>query len=341
MNNSALERKALRWGVLGAGGIAQQFVAELGGSAEAPIVAAASRDGDRAAALVAQIDGATAYSDYEALLRDTRVDAVYVATIHPHHEELVVAAASAGKHILCEKPITMDAFSAQSAIAAASSRGVALVEAMMYRFQPQTEEIRRLLADGAIGRPMHIDVACVADVPFDPRSRLYDPRLGGGAILDVGCYAMSYARMVAGWVAGDDSVEPVSFSAAGHLAETGVDDWAEAELAFADGFSASVRTGIRPKDPSEACISGSEGYLRIPNPWTPGKNGEPQLVLHRVGAEAETITTPALPLFGAEVSAVADAVERGESERITLRDSLATMRALDRWRAATAAPASR
>jgi predicted dehydrogenase len=342
MTDSRTEiRPALRWGVLGAGGIAGRFVEELAASGAAPIVAVASRDRERAASLAGGADRARPYAEYADLLADADVDAVYIATIHPQHEALVVAAAEAGKHVLCEKPLTVDARGAEAAAAAARANGVALVEAMMYRFQPQTDEIRRLVLGGAIGVPLHVDVACVADVPFDPRSRLFDPALGGGAILDVGCYALSYARMIAGWLEDDAAVEPVSLTASGHLAQTGVDDWAQAELVFPAGLTASVTTGIRPRDPSVARLSGSEGSLMVPNPWTPGRDGIPQVVLQRVGEADRVIECGALPLFGAEVAALTAAVEVGESDAIPLRDSIATMRVLDRWRAATSAAGTR
>src|SRR5690242_19768197 len=104
--------------------------------------------------------GAQAFASYAALLDDARIDAVYIATIHPDHEELIVAAAAAGKHILCEKPITVSGQTAQSACAAAAEAGVVLVEAMMYRFQPQTEVLRQVLESGSIGTPLHVDVSC-------------------------------------------------------------------------------------------------------------------------------------------------------------------------------------
>jgi predicted dehydrogenase len=326
----------LRWGVLGAGRIAGQFVAELSSSGAGTIVGVASRDQGRAALLAGRANGAQAFPSYAALLADPRIDAVYIATIHPDHEELIVAAAAAGKHILCEKPITVDAQTAQSACNAAAEAGVVLVEAMMYRFQPQTEVLRQVLVSGSIGTPLHVDVSCAFSAPFDRTDRLFDPRLGGGAILDVGCYSMSFARMVAGWVLDDDAAEPDALSGGGHLAESGVDDWAVATLLFAEGFSAQIRTGTRLGDTSEAVIYGSEGYVRIANPWTPGKDGSaPKLAVSRVGDDApEVIRCGAEPLFGAEAAALAEAAAVGEARRMTPRDSVATMRSLDRWRAA-------
>ena len=323
-----------RWGVLGAGRIARDFVAQIPASRSGALAAVASGDLARARALASAAGDAVAYGDYAALLADPNVDAVYIATLHPRHAGLIADCARAGKHILCEKPLTVTGAQAQAAAAAAAAAGVVLVEAMMYRFQPQTERIRSVIADGLIGTPVHVDVSCAFTAPFNPADRLFDPSAGGGAILDVGCYAMSFARMVAGWTLGDDAVEPVELTAHGHLTETGVDDWAVASLVFPGGFTASVRTGTRLADDSQARVYGTEGHLLIPSPWRPGGDGkEPNVLLTRVGdAETRVLPCASAPLFGAEIDALWEARDQGEARAMSPRDSIATMRSLDRWR---------
>jgi predicted dehydrogenase len=323
-----------RWGVIGAGRIAKEFVAQIPASQSGTLAAVASSDPVRAQALAAGADNVAAYGDYAALLADPGIDAVYIATLHPRHADLIVSCAEAGKHVLCEKPLTVTGIEAAAAAAAAAAAGVVLVEAMMYRFQPQTECVRSAVADGLIGIPVHIDVSCAFTTRFNPRDRLFDPSAAGGAILDVGCYSMSFARMVAGWALGDDAVEPVDLTAVGHLADTGVEDWAVASLAFPGGFTANVRAGTRLADDSQAVIYGSEGYLRIANPWTPGKEGRaPQVMLNRVGDdEARLLPADSAPLFGAEIDALWAARGHGEAPAMSPRDSVATMRSLDRWR---------
>jgi predicted dehydrogenase len=323
-----------RWGVIGAGRIASQFVAELTRSGGAAIAAVASSDLTRARALAAQAGQAVGYGDYESLLADPGIDAVYIATLHPQHARLITACAQAGKHILCEKPLTVTGAEAEAAAAACARAGVALVEAMMYRFQPQTRWIGSAIAGGLIGTPLHVDVSCAFSTRFDPRDRLFDPAAGGGAILDVGCYAMSFARMIAGWTVGDDAVEPAELTAGGHRGETGVEDWATASLVFPGGLTASVRTGTRLADKQEAHVYGSEGHLHIPSPWTPGKDGnEPTVMVSRVGDdEAQVVRCASAPLFGAEADALWEARELGQAPAMSPRDSVATMRSLDRWR---------
>jgi predicted dehydrogenase len=330
---------ALRWGVLGAGRIAGEFVAELRSTGAATIAGVASRGRSRAKQLAGAAPGAEAFDSYAALLEDAQIDAVYIATIHPSHGELIAAAAAAGKHILCEKPLTMDGPTAAAAVDAAAAAGVALVEAMMYRFQPQTEALRQVLERGSIGTPLHVSVSCAFAAPFEPGDRLFDQELGGGAILDVGCYSMSFARMVAGWVLRDDAAEPSELHGGGHLARSGVDDWAVATLLFPGGFTAQARTGTRLGEAPDAVVYGSEGSVYIANPWTPGRDGSAaELVISRVGVDApEIIRCETRPLFGAEVAALAAAIETGSARQMTPRDSIATMRSLDRWRAAVGA----
>jgi predicted dehydrogenase len=334
-------REKCRWGVIGAGRIAREFVAAIPASVSGTLVAVASSDRARARALAlaAEAENVVAYGDYGALIAAPDIDAVYIATLHPQHAGLIAACAQAGKHVLCEKPLTVTGAEAAAAAAAAADAGVVLVEAMMYRFQPQTECVRAALADGLIGTPRHVDVSCAFTTRFDPGDRLFDPSAGGGAILDVGCYAMSFARMVAGWTVGDDAVEPAELTAAGHLADSGVDDWAIASLVFPGGLTANVRAGTRLADDSQARVYGSEGHLHLANPWTPGKGGhEPRVTLSRVGDdEPRALPCASLPLFGAEIDAVWEARDRGEARAMSPRDSVATMRSLDRWRAGVGA----
>jgi predicted dehydrogenase len=323
-----------RWGVLGAGRIARQFVAGIAASRSGTLAAVASSDLARARALAGEAENAVGYGDYPSLLADPDIDAVYIAALHPEHARLITACAQAGKHILCEKPLTMTGAEAAQAAAAAAAAGVTLAEAMMYRFQPQTQWLRSALASGLIGTPVHVDVSCAFSTPLVPASRLFDPAAGGGAILDVGCYPMSFARMVAGWMLDDDAVEPAELQASGHLTETGVDDWAVASLVFPGGLTANVRAGTRLADDQQARIYGSEGHLHVPSPWTPGKDGtEATVTVSRVGDdEAQVVRCGSAPLFGAEIDALWEARDRGQAPAMSPRDSVATMRSLDRWR---------
>ncbi len=285
------------------------------------LAAVASSDRVRARALAAEAGdpgNVTAYGDYAALLADPGVDAVYIATRHPQHARLITACAQAGKHVLCEKPLTVTGAEAASAAAAAARAGVVLVEAMMYRFQPQTERIRAAIADGLIGTVLHVDVSCAFATGFDPADRLFDPSAAGGAILDVGCYAMSFARMVASKLDGgdDDAVEakPEAHRRRAPEAPPGLTTGPSYSLVFPGGLTASVRTG----NPARGQLSGVHLRLGGPpaHPPTRGhreRRGtaprvEPQP--RRRGRPGCCPASLAAALFGAEIDALWAARDR-------------------------------
>lgn len=327
--------KPVNWGVLGTGRIADQFISASSTFRTGCVVAVGSRNSERADELAARVDGASGHGSYEDVINNDEVDAVYVATPHPSHLELIVKAASAGKHILCEKPLTMDAAEAREAVAAVRSAGVLLVEAFMYRFQPQTEVLRRVLTDGSIGTPLHIQSSRAFFGGFDPSDRVFDPALGGGAILDVGCYPVSMVRMIAGLLSGNPAIEPRRLSGGGHRGPTGVEEWAVASMEFDDGLTALVRCGVRLQDDGELRVYGEDGYVVVPSPWAPGRDTPSgKLIVHRAGSNApEELLIPPESLFGLEVDAAAAAFDKGEAAFMTLDDSIANMATLDAWRA--------
>ena len=343
----------LAWGILGTGRIARQFASQLPHSSSGVLAAVASRTPGSAsefAAGQAPGNGAPkAHGSYQALLDDDTVDAVYIALPHPLHAEWTVKAARAGKHILCEKPLAIDYAEAMAMVEAAQRYDVFLMEAFMYRCHPQTARLCQLVADGAVGRVAHIISTFAFAARSDPASRLFDPALGGGGILDVGCYAASMARLLAGSArttgatGGSEVVEevdgrlfadPVELHCAGHLGVTGVDDWAVASLTFSSGVTAQLTTGIGLRVPSEVKVLGSEGYLVVADPWTPSPDHPSQIVLARVGREAEEITVEPALLYATEADTVAAHVADRQAPAMSWADSLGNMATLDRWREA-------
>src|SRR5690606_25708656 len=150
------------------------------------------------------------HDSYDALLANPEVQAVYISTPHPMHAQWAVRAARAGKHILCEKPLTMNYWSAMAVVEAARQNEVFLMEAFMYRCHPQTQKLAELIARGAIGEVKVIQATFSFGAGFDPNGRVYNNALGGGGLLDVGCYCTSMARMIAGAATGQQqSAEPI------------------------------------------------------------------------------------------------------------------------------------
>ena len=200
------------------------------------------------------------------------------------HAEWSVKAAEAGKHILCEKPLTLNHAEAMAVIEAARRHDVFLMEAFMYRCHPQTAKLVDLIRSQAIGEVRVIQATFSFDAPFDPQSRLFSNALGGGGILDVGCYCTSMARLIAGAATGEDFAEPIDVQAAGQLTSTGVDAYTVAVLTFPGGIVAELATGVQVSQENVVRIFGSEGHLVVPIPWSPCHGpGTSRILLHRTG----------------------------------------------------------
>ncbi|MCM8788874.1 MAG: Gfo/Idh/MocA family oxidoreductase, partial [Candidatus Omnitrophica bacterium] len=236
-------KKHLSWGIISTGSIAGAFAEGIGKSETGSLVAVASRDIKKAQVFAEKFNVPKAYGSYEQLLQDSLVEAVYIATPHPTHAEWAIKAAEAGKHILCEKPIGINHAEAMAIIEAAAENNVFLMEAFMYRCHPQTKKLVELLQQKVIGDVRVIQATFSFYASFNPESRLYNNSLGGGGILDVGCYCTSMARLVAGVATTGEIAEPVELKGYGHIGSTGVDEWAIAAVKFPNDIVAQLSTG--------------------------------------------------------------------------------------------------
>ena len=328
----------LKWGILGLGNIARAFARGLAGSQSGRLVAVGSRTQDSADRFGTEFEVDKRYPSYEQLLADREVEAVYVATPHPLHPEWVFQAAAAGKHILCEKPLAINQAQAMAMIDAAVRHDVFLMEAFMYRCHPQTQKLVDLVRDGAVGQVRAMQGSFAFNAGFNPEGRLFSQALGGGGILDVGCYPVSMARLIAGTALGSDFAEPEEVHAVGHLCPTGVDGWTFAALKFADDIIAQVGTGVQVGLDNTFTIFGSEGKIALPSPWLPARDGgQTTIQLSRSGQTAEEIeVTCTTPLYGVEADTVARHIDarQAPSPAMSWADTLGNMATLDRWRAA-------
>lgn len=328
----------VRWGILGAGRIAKVFAEALPHSRTGRLAAVASRDREKAEAFVAQWPEAHSYGSYESLLADPEIDAVYIALPHPHHARWAVAAARAGKHLLCEKPLTLNHGEAMGVIEAARENDVFLMEAFMYRCHPLTARWLDLIRSGAIGKAGVIRATFSFHAPYNPNSRLFNNELGGGGILDVGCYPMSIARLAAGAALDMPFAEPLKVSGEAHLEpQEGIDLWATANARFQDGIIAQLACGVGLAQEAGLWVYGSAGSLHVPNPFTPPlQGGDCSLFLTRKGKIEEIVLNSGEWLYALEADAVGEALACGhkESPAMTLADTLGNMAALDAWRSA-------
>jgi predicted dehydrogenase len=244
----------LRWGVMGTGGIAASFAADLALTRSARITAVGSRRIDTAERFGERFDVPHRHGDYEALVLDPEVDVVYVATPAPLHLDGARLALRAGKPVLVEKPFTTDAAQAREMVALARSEGLFLMEAMWTRFLPHIVQIRELLADGALG-PIVSITADHGQHFTDPGHRLFAPELGGGALLDLGVYPVSFASMVMG--------PPERVMSIVTPALSGVDAQTSMLFGYSTGAHALLTCTLSAKSPTRAAIVGTDARIEI------------------------------------------------------------------------------
>ncbi len=328
----------LAWGILGTGAIARTFARGLAQAKRGCLVAVGSRTAEKARTFAADFGGVTAHGSYEALLADPAVQAVYIAVPHPDHAAWAIRAAEAGRHILCEKPLGLNHAEAMVMAEAARVHEVLLMEAYMYRCAPQTARIVELVRSGVLGEIRAIQATFSFRAGFDPQQRLFNNALGGGGILDVGGYPVSFARLIAGAAAGRAFANPVEVKGSATLNPvTGTDDCAAATLTFAGGLVAQVAAGVAVSQDNSARLYGTEGWLHVMSPWIPAKEGgSTVLYLHRPGGQGPEVieVTTSDWLYALEADAVADAIAAGAREvpAMTVADTLGNLAALDAWR---------
>ncbi len=326
--------KKLQWGLLGTGAIARKFAFGLSDSLTGELAAIGSRSQETARKFAAEFP-ARVHGSYEELLADPNVTAVYISTPHPWHAEWSIKAAEAGKHVLCEKPLTMNHAQAIAVVDSARAHGVFLMEAFMYRCHPQTARVVELIRAGAIGRVRLVEATFSFRAPYNLTNRLFNKALGGGAILDVGCYCVSMARLIAGAVDGLSFADPLEVKGVGVIGpESGVDEAATASLKFANGVLAHLTTGLRTKLEGRVRIWGEQGNIDIPSPWTVRLDaGNWKIVLHQDGQQPqEILALNDRGLYTREADTVAQFLAAKEAPAMTWADSLGNMQTMDRWR---------
>jgi len=315
----------LRWGILGTGGIAAAFARDLTALPDARLTAVGSRSAAGAERFAAQFPTARPHASWAELVADDEVDAVYVATPHPWHAENALLAIAAGKHVLVEKPFTMDAVEAQAVVAAARAAGVFCMEAMWTRFLPHVLRIRELIAQGAIGDVVTVSADHGQWFAQDATHRLFDPALGGGALLDLGVYPVSWASMVLG--------APSAVVAVAEPAFTGVDAQTSILLRHPGGGQAVLTCTLASATPCRAFIGGTEGSIDVdpvfyaPSSFTLRRGRQ---VTDRFDTPDEVRNGPGKGLRF-EAAEVGLRVRQGELEspHLPLDETVAVMRTMD------------
>ena len=244
-----------RWGILASGGIARAFARDLSYFNNHIVAAVGSRSKESADSFATEFPGCVAYGSYEELVNDPTLDAIYVATPHPYHVSNTVLALNAGKPVLCEKPFTINAGEARQMKAAADANGVALMEAMWARFLPHMHRVREILASGVLGEIWAVEADHGQRLSDYANPRHWEPSLGGGALLDLGIYPISFAHMVLG--------KPDSITSSATFTDKGVDSSSTAIFNYKSGAQAILTSNMMVSTPCRATICGTLGKIEI------------------------------------------------------------------------------
>ena len=316
--------KKIKWGIMGCGGIANKFANDLTLTKYGELAAVGSRSKAKAKKFAAQHGGAVAYGSYEEVAADPEVDIVYVATPHPYHMENTLLAINNGKHVLCEKPMAMNAKQTRRMIAAAQKKGVFLMEALWTRFFPAIIQLRKWLAAERIGKVLSVEADFGIHFRVGPEHRILNPKLGGGALLDLGIYPVSFASLVYG-------AQPKRIVSIVHKAKTGIDDQAVILFEYADSATATLGTSSRVHLRHEARIFGTEGMITVHD----GFFHPSRMTLEVEGKKPKAVHLPHAGIgMHFEAEHVHQCLKKGklQSEIMPLEETLAITQTLDKIR---------
>jgi D-xylose 1-dehydrogenase (NADP+, D-xylono-1,5-lactone-forming) len=311
--------ESIRWGILGVANIAlRAVIPAIQRSRNGRVVAIASRSRARAEDAARQFDISRAHASYEALLDDPDVQAVYIPLPNSLHHPWTLRCAEAHKHVLCEKPLALSPEDCQEMIAACRRQRVTLMEAFMYRFHPRTERVAHLVAEGALGEVRFVRASFTIHVRDSRDNIRLRPDLGGGALYDVGCYAINVSRMILG--------EPQSAHAFGYVSEYGVDDLVSGVLKFGARQFAALDCSLSLAPRKEYEIVGTDGRLEVPNAFVPGTT-DAEIHLIR-GTERSVVTIPGADQYQRMVEHFADVVLTGATLRLPPEDAVGNLRVI-------------
>lgn len=252
--------KRIRWGILGTGSIATTFATALKNMDDSIITAVASRNYERAKEYAKRFDIDKSYASYEDLALDPDIDVIYIAVPHTEHKSMASLCIRNKKAVLCEKPFTINGRDTEKLISLAEENKVFLMEAMWTKFLPANHIVKEWIKEGRIGKVLHIKAAFGFRANYDPKSRLYNPSLGGGALLDVGIYPISYTTFLL-------DKKPVKIISSAVIGESHVDEQNVMIFQYEDGVIADLSSAISAEIGNDALIVGEKGIIRVDGFW--------------------------------------------------------------------------
>ena len=315
--------RTINWGIIGCGRIAAAFAEGLKSLPDAGLTAAASRTEGKAKTFCKKFFIPGCHETYDAIVNDPDVDVIYVATTHNFHFDHARLALEHGKHVLCEKAFTLNAGQAEILIETARKHNRFLMEAMWTRFLPCTRKLLELLAGGIIGEVRLIKADLCKKFPRDPQDRFFNLNLGGGSLLDLGVYPISFAGFIFGGT-------PADIHSAAHIGATGVDEQAAYLLFYDGGRHAVLSSSLVAALPPDAYVTGGGGYIHVPHFTRPTR-----FHVYRNESQPETIEMPYESSgLNYEAAEVMRCIRAGklESEVLPLRETLETMKMMDHIR---------
>ncbi len=322
-NRQSNKQDMVQWGIIGPGNIARKFARDLLVAEGGCLRAVAGRDIGRAREFAGEFGAELAFDDARALAADASVDMVYIASPHNAHFEAAKMLLEAGKPVLCEKPMTVNARQARELIALSRTNGVFLMEAMWTRFLPLYGRVREWLDEGRIGRPRLVSSAFCIQAQHDPANRFFNPALAGGGLLDVGVYTLAVSQLVMGR-------KPDLVAATAQLSGTGVDELLSASLRYENGGLAQIVCGLSSAFDNSLVIGGDKGFIRVPPLFMNAR----EAVLHADG-NTETVHEPLRGEgFEYEIEEAMRCFRAGaiESPLMPHADTLATLETMDEIR---------
>ena len=314
----------IRWGILGPGRIAHSFAEGLKAIPNAELYAVGSRSQKNADAFGDKFEVEHRYASYEALVQDADVDVIYIATPHPHHADNACLCLNHGKAVLCEKPFTLNRWELERVIETAQKNQCFLMEAMWTRFLPAIQQVRQWLNERRIGQLHLIQADFGFREAYNPKSRIYNPETGGGSLLDVGVYPISFASMMFGHKA--DRIASLA-----ELTQDGVDDAAGIVLGYSEGGMAVITCAVKAETPQEAWLLGDEGKIEIPTPFWRSKTAR---LLPRKGDPVEATPPFEGNGYNYQALAVQECMEAGQLEcpQMSWQESVTIMETMDALR---------
>lgn len=318
-----MEKRKVKWGIMGPGGISRQFAGDLPFAEGAELVAVGGRDLAKAQKFAEEFNVPRAYGSCEELAQDPDVEVVYVGTLHTVHHDNIMTLLKGGKSVLCEKPFTINALEAQEAINYARENGLFLMEAMWTRYLPPIVKVREWIAEGLVGEIQLVEADFGFDVGWQPDGRLLNINKGGGAIMDAGIYPISFASMIYG-------SKPTKIMSSVFMGETGVDERFSLLCEYEGNRKAQLNSSVRLKLANDAFLFGTKGYIHVPN-FLFGKSAKLFVDGKEVDSYVDDRTAKG---YNFEAEEVMNCLRAGktESDIMPLDETLAIMQTLDEVR---------